>query len=375
MEKRSLLVTGANGFIGKNLCSRMAELGGFEVVKFNRNDDVTRLENAIREADVVVHLAGVNRSNEDTRFEDVNIGLTSILCEAISNKYVNTGNPTKIIFASSTHVKGKSAYGRSKLEAEEIIQLITKRVPLTANIMRLPGVFGKWCKPNYNSVVATWCDSVINDVPINIDDPDKEISLVHIDDVIKRILSCFKFSNPGYFFRRVSPVYRITLGELARRIIEFNKARSLFSVGKVGVGFDRLLYSTYVSYLPLERARISIPFFEDRRGVFAEVLRTTDSGQVSFFTIRRGESRGGHYHHNKTEKFLVVSGLARFRFRDMLTNELVTFEVDAKFPTVVDTIPGWIHDIFNIGQCELVVLLWANELFDSAAPDTFRLSV
>jgi UDP-2-acetamido-2,6-beta-L-arabino-hexul-4-ose reductase len=239
----------------------------------------------------------------------------------------------------------------------------------------LPNVFGKWCRPNYNSAVATFCYNVAHDLPLTIHDPQAQLQLVYIDDVVTEFVRALKSPELPAGFGNVGPVYSSTVGEVAAYITSFKDVRDSLLTQPVGGGLSRALYSTYVTYLDPERFGYPLTKYEDPRGMFVEMLKTRDSGQFSFFTAHPGITRGGHYHHSKTEKFLVVKGQARFRFRHILTNETFELVTDAANPTVVDTIPGWAHDITNTSEDEMIVMLWANEVFDRQRPDTIAQSV
>lgn len=367
---RHVLVTGSNGFIGKNLLVRLGELPGFSLLTFVRNDDVDLLPKLVAQADAVVHLAGENRPPDERSFAQVNTGLTVALCDAIRHEVTVKGRPVHLLLASSTQAERNNAYGRSKLAAEHAAQALAEDTNSPVTIFRLPGVFGKWCKPNYNSVVATFCHNLARDLPIQINDPSASVRLVYVDDVISALTAALEKPNLGCVQLTVTPEYDITLGELATQIRAFGDCRSTLMVERVGTGFIRGLYATYVSYLPHEKFSYQVPQHADPRGVFVEMLKTPDSGQFSYFTAHPGITRGGHYHHTKTEKFLVIKGEARFRFRHLLTNELIELKTNGTKPQVVDTIPGWSHDITNIGDEEMVVMLWANENFDRNRPDT-----
>lgn len=370
-----ILVTGANGFIGKNLVVRLNELSNIGIITFVRGDDVGLLPELVSQVDAVVHLAGENRPADEIAFEQVNSGLTTSLCDAIKQEFQSTGRRIPLVLASSTQVDRDNPYGRSKLAAEVTVQALAKETGIPCTIFRLPGVFGKWCKPNYNSVVATFCHNIARDLPIQINDPTASLRLVYVDDVVTALLSALKSSTPGCIQANVEPEYTTTLGELSRQLHAFGNCRSGLMVEKVGTGFVRALYATYVSYLPNEKFSYGIPQHTDPRGMFVEMLKTSDSGQFSYFTAHPGITRGGHYHHTKTEKFLVIKGEALFRFRHLLTNELFELRTSGEMPQVVDTIPGWIHDITNIGSEEMIVMLWANENFDRQNPDTIAAKI
>jgi UDP-2-acetamido-2,6-beta-L-arabino-hexul-4-ose reductase len=367
---KKILVTGANGFIGKNLLVRLGELSEFSIKTFVRDDDVAKLPSLIAQTDFVVHLAGENRPLDESSFALVNEGLTSTLCDAVRHECNINKRHVPIILASSTQAELDNPYGRSKLAAEKEVQLLAQETNNPCIVFRFPGIFGKWCKPNYNSVVATYCHNIAHDLPIQINNPSVSLRLAYVDDVVSSILQALDSPKKGYLQAEVKPEYTISLGELADQIRSFNECRTTLMTERVGSGITRALYSTYVSYLPKEKFSYDLKQHSDTRGVFVEMLKTQDSGQLSYFTAHPGITRGGHYHHTKTEKFLVIKGEAQFRFRHLLSNELVELRVSGSKPQVVDTIPGWSHDITNIGNDEMLVMLWANEIFNQDKPDT-----
>lgn len=242
-------------------------------------------------------------------------------------------------------------------------------------IFRLPGVFGKWCRPNYNSVVATFCHNVAHGLPLRVDDPSAILQLVYVDDVITAFLDWLAAPGAGVAMGNAAPEYSLTLQELAAQITGFETGREALQVDAVGTGLTRALYATYLSHLPVERFGYDLTGHSDARGVFVEMLKTHDSGQFSYFTAHPGVTRGGHYHHTKSEKFLVIKGQARFRFRSLQTDETCHIDTSGAVPHVVETIPGWSHDVTNIGTEELIVMLWANEVFDRTRPDTITSKV
>lgn len=370
-----VLVTGANGFIGKNLVTRLSELYQFTTLTFTREDPVSSLIDHVAKVDTVVHLAGENRPVDHTAFEEVNIGLTQILCDAVRAEYVKNGRKVRVIFASSTQAALDNPYGASKLAAEAIVQDLASDLCGSARIFRFPGVFGKWCRPNYNSVVATFCHNIARDLPVHISEPSTTLTLVYIDDLVNKIVDTISAPTAELSECRVEPEYTITLGELANVIESFRESRKTLITDRCGKGLLRALYATYISYLPIEKFSYEVTQHRDPRGVFVEFLKTRDSGQFSFFTALPGVTRGGHYHHTKSEKFLVVKGQALFRFRHLITDEVTELEISADRSIVVDTIPGWSHDITNIGEEEMIVLLWANENFDRSRPDTIASKV
>lgn len=364
------LVTGANGFIGKNLKARLSELG-HEIFSFVRGDTLQSLKNALDSADGVFHLAGENRPQNISAFEDVNVGLTRELV----NLLLVSGKRTPLIFTSSTQAVFDNPYGASKRLAERVLEDFADKMGSPVSIYRLPGVFGKWCRPNYNSVVANFCFNLANDLQTQINDPSSVLRLVYIDDVVSSFIKTMNDMCLGSFsggvYAELSPVYETTVGSLEEQLKAFRNCRTTLEIERVGTGFLRALYSTYVSYLPREQFVYEVPIYRDKRGVFVEMLKTPDVGQFSYFTLHPGITRGGHYHHTKTEKFLVVKGEARFRFKNILTNDAHEIFANGVNPQVVDTVPGWAHDITNIGNDEMIVMLWANEIFDRVKPDTY----
>jgi UDP-2-acetamido-2,6-beta-L-arabino-hexul-4-ose reductase len=365
-----VLVTGANGFIGKNLVVRLRELPRFAVTEFVRGDSPEALPSLLAQADAVVHLAGENRPADEAAFAQVNTSLTVALCNALAAEQQRSGRQLPLVLASSAQAERNNPYGQSKLAAEQAVQKLCAASGHPAVIYRLPGVFGKWCKPNYNSVVATFCHNIARGLPIQINDPAARLQLVYVDDVVTSFIAALDAPAAGLARAEVAPLYATTLGDLAQQINAFGDCRTSLMSERVGTGLVRAMYATYVSYLPNDRFAYDVPVHGDPRGVFVEMLKTPDSGQFSYFTAHPGITRGGHYHHTKTEKFLVIKGRAVFRFRHLLTGELFELATLGDKPQVVDTIPGWVHDITNVGNDEMVVMLWANEVFDRANPDT-----
>jgi UDP-2-acetamido-2,6-beta-L-arabino-hexul-4-ose reductase len=360
-----VLVTGSAGFIGQNLTLRLTERG-IGWAGFTRGQDVAELPALVASADAVVHLAGVNRPQDPADFEAVNVGLTEALCGAIRA----VGRRVPLIVASSAQVQADNPYGRSKRGAEEAVDALSRESGCPVAVYRLPGVFGKWCRPDYNSVVATFCHRVPRGMAIRVDDPSAPLRLVYVDDVVERFIADITEGWEGLRRPEIDPVYQTTVGDLEKHIRGFGEARSTLMTERVGSGFMRALHATYLSYLPPEQFAYSLTGHSDPRGRFTEMLRTPDCGQMSYFTAGPGVTRGGHYHHSKSEKFLVVSGEARFRFRHVLSGETHEVTVSGSVPQVVETVPGWAHDVTNIGSGELVVMLWASEVFDPARPDT-----
>jgi UDP-2-acetamido-2,6-beta-L-arabino-hexul-4-ose reductase len=369
-----VIITGADGFIGQNLRLFLSERSDVEVLAFTRKDDTARLPKLLLEVDFIFHLAGTNRPQNPAEFTSGNIDLTQLICDAVVSVANVSGKKIPILFTSSSQASHASSYGLSKLGAEDVLLQASKDHDIPIYIYRLPNVFGKWCKPNYNSVVATFCYNIAHDLPIQIHDPKTALTLVYIDDVVNHFLTkmdqCVT-KQPHTDECVLTPQYTLTLAELAELIQSFKESRKTLLTERVGQGFSRALYATYLSYLPKEQFAYAVPVYGDTRGTFVEMLKTPDCGQFSFFTAHPGVTRGGHYHHTKNEKFLVMQGQALFKFRHMSTGQAHELQVSGDQPQIVESIPGWTHDISNIGDTELVVMLWANEVFDRQHPDTY----
>jgi UDP-2-acetamido-2,6-beta-L-arabino-hexul-4-ose reductase len=373
-----VLVTGADGFVGKNLRLHLAERKDVEVVCFTRRNEIAELHAAMHAVDFVFHLAGVNRPQDPREFAEGNTDLTRGVADAVASIAQRSGKKIPVVYASSTQAVKDNAYGQSKLRAEEALRGALGVQGVPCHIFRLPNVFGKWARPNYNSAVATFCHNIARGLPIQINDPAAPVNLVYVDDVVARFVDLMDGADACQDvdgFERVDPQYTTTVGALAAQLQAFKESRATLVLDRVGTGLTRALYATYVSYLPPDDFAYAVPQHGDARGVFVEMLKTPDCGQFSFFTAHPGITRGGHYHHSKTEKFLVIKGQARFKFRHMQTGERHELLTEGGKPEVVETVPGWTHDITNIGQDELVVMLWANEIFDRARPDTFAAAV
>jgi UDP-2-acetamido-2,6-beta-L-arabino-hexul-4-ose reductase len=363
----NILVTGAKGFIGQNLCIHLKESGFENIETITRIDNDTSIDEKVKNADFIYHLAGVNRPENNEQFKAGNTDLTKKIVDIL----VNNARSTPILLTSSIQAELDNPYGISKAGAESAICAYRLKTGSAAYIYRLPNVFGKWCRPNYNSAVATFCYNTINDLPITIHNADAPLSLVYIDDVCHAFVSLLTNAPSGpEEYSQVEPVYKTTVGKVVSLLSDFKKSRNSLITSKVGVGFERALYSTYLSYFKPEQFTYGVPSYSDERGSFSEMLKTTDSGQFSFFTAHPGITRGGHYHHSKNEKFLVLKGEACFKFKHIVSGEMYKLTTSEQVRTIVETVPGWTHDVTNIGSEELIVMLWANEIFDRDKPDT-----
>ena len=370
-----VMITGSRGFLGKNLQSHLLERDNIEMVYFTRAHTLSELPRLLDGVDFVFHLAGVNRPQLLEEFTSGNLDLTVALVNAVESEMRSRGREIPIVYTSSTQATQDNHYGASKRAAEDVLHAFAKRTGAASYVFRLPNVFGKWCRPYYNSVVATFCHNIARDLPIQVNDSPAPLTLVYVDDVMDcfiRLIDGVDVVTDAEGFAIVSPQYTATVGELAHKIESFRASRDSLVTERVGISFTRALYSTFVSYLPPESFAYSVPQYGDMRGVFVEMLKTPDCGQFSFFTANPGITRGGHYHHTKTEKFLVIKGEARFRFRHMQTGDIHELVTRASKAQIVETAPGWTHDITNIGTDEMVVMLWANEVFDRSKPDTYN---
>lgn len=366
----NILITGADGFMGRNLRLMLSERGDVRVATFTRQDPAELLAERLVDVDFIFHFAGVNRPERGEEFAEGNRVLTEALCTAVRA----SERSIPLLYTSSIQAARDNAYGKSKRAAEEALERLQVETGNPVFAYRLPNVFGKWARPNYNSAVATFCHNIARDLPISINDPTSPVSLVYIDDVLGEFIAVMDGAAPRLSadgLATVHPVYQTSVGELARTIRGFAEGNANLTIDRVGAGLTRALYATYVSYLPTDAFSYTVPMHRDARGVFVEMLKTSDSGQFSYFTAHPGVTRGGHYHHSKTEKFLVIKGKARFNFRHMDNGDTHCIDTDGSVAEIVETVPGWTHDITNIGDDEMVVMIWANEIFDRGKPDTF----
>jgi UDP-2-acetamido-2,6-beta-L-arabino-hexul-4-ose reductase len=366
-----LLVTGSDGFVGKNLCIHLRELGFHDISFLTRATPAGDMATAVAAADFIFHIAGTNRPQDVAEFARGNVDFTASLCRVL----LDARRATPIVYASSTQAAFANPYGRSKAAAEAVLDEYAVAVGARVHNLRFRNIFGKWSRPNYNSVVSTFCYNIARGLPIRVDDPAAPVSLVYIDDVVNAMAAFLDSGAAGDAAMRAMPVYETTVGALAAQIRAFKESRETLITEPVGAGFVRALYATYVSYLPRDNFGYAVARHTDPRGTFVEMLKTRDSGQFSYFSAHPGMTRGGHYHHSKTEKFLVIRGRALFRFRHIVTDERFELRTSGDSPQIVESVPGWSHDITNVGDDEMIVMLWANEIFDRDRPDTFKHAV
>ena len=363
-----VLVTGANGFIGKNLCIELMNKGHI-VLSYDIDKTDEDLANYIQVADFIIHLAGVNRPLNADEFYDGNTNFTKALVDIIKK----SGRTIPLLFSSTTQAELDNDYGVSKRMAEDYLFSFMEETENPVIIYRLTNVFGKWCKPNYNSVVATFCHNVANDLPIQIRDENFEIKLVYIDDVVKQFIK--SLSEPLRERKRVIeevyPIEVISLGGLAKKINEFKLVRETFYTPEFKSHFDRKLYATFLSYYSAGNFAYDLKMNSDERGSFTEILKTLNDGQVSVNISKPGIIKGNHYHHTKNEKFVVVSGECEIKFRKIGAKEIFAYKVNGEKIQAVDIPPGYTHSIKNIGTTDSVTIMWASEIFDKDNPDTY----
>lgn len=365
---KKVLITGSNGFIGSNLLVNLKYIDGLDIIQFDIQQDRTFLKEALREVDIVFHLAGVNRSEKVEEFIDGNTELTKYIIDIL----LSFGRSIPLLFSSSTQAELDNPYGKSKLEAEKQIQKYNQEGG-EGYIFRLSNVFGKWCRPNYNSVVATFCYNIANGKDIIVSDREKELELIYVDDIIaefKKIVSGRLIKTKSMVFS-ISPVYNTKLGELADHISSFKTTSSSGSVPEIGNDFIRKLHSTYLSYLPLSKANYSLKTTSDKRGRLYEFIKSQTLGLIFVSRTKPGITRGNHFHHSKNERFCVIEGEAVIRLRHLITNEIVEYFVNGNKPEVVNILPGYTHSMTNLGSGELITIFWANEPFDQERPDTY----
>ena len=367
-----ILVTGAKGFIGKNLIAELRNREYKDIFEYDKDTNIELFDYYCQEAEFVFHLAGVNRPKEQAEFMAGNFGFTSDLLNTLK-KY---NNSCPVMISSSIQAELDNPYGKSKLAGENLLFDYSKETGAKVLVYRFPNVFGKWCKPNYNSAVATFCNNIANELPIQVNDPSILMQLVYIDDVITELINALEDKeNRISEFCEVAVVHTITIGEILELLYSFKKSREELSVPNMSDEFTKKLYSTYLSYLPKEKLSYNLKMNVDNRGSFTEFIRTPDRGQVSINISKPGIIKGNHWHHTKNEKFLVVSGNGVIRFRKIDSDEIIEYFVSGDKMEVVDVPTGYTHNIENLGDTDMVTIKWVNEVFDHKTPDTYFLEV
>lgn len=379
----NILITGAKGFIGKNLVITLEAIrdgkdmstslsSDINIFEYDINTDPNLLDSYCRAADFVLHLAGVNRPQNTDEFMEGNFGFSSTLLGTLK-KHSNT---CPVMIASSMQAALDNPYGISKKAGEELLYGYAKETGAKVLVYRFPNVFGKWCKPNYNSAVATFCNNIANGLPIKVNDRSVNMTLVYIDDVVTELINalCDNETKDGEFCK-VPIEHKITLGEIADLIENFMESREDRSVPNMGDALTKKLYATYLSYLPTDKFSYPLKMNVGESGSFTEILRTTDRGQFSVNISKPGITKGNHWHHTKNEKFVVVSGQGVIRFRKPGDTEIYEYFVSEDELKVVDIPTGYTHNIENLGETDLVTFMWASECFDQNKPDTYYLDV
>lgn len=373
-----VLVTGAKGFVGKNVVSTLNNIKDGkdktrtiiidEVYEYDLDNTVENLKRFTSDCDFVIHLAGVNRPRNPQEFYEGNAGFTETLCKYLKEY----NNKAGILISSSIQAECDNDYGKSKKEGEELLKQFGEENGNPIYVYRFANLFGKWCRPNYNSVTATWCYNIANGLDIQVNDPNVVLPLCYIDDVVKEIIQCMQ-GNPNFNgeYYEVSPIHEISLGELAKTIQSFKESRTDLSIPNQNDELTKKLYATYLSYLPEKEFSYPLKMNIDNRGSFTEFIRTKEHGQVSINISKPHITKGNHWHHTKNEKFLVVSGTGVIRFRKINDDKVIEYFVSGDKLEVIDIPTGYTHNIENLGDTDMVTVMWANEPFDPNKPDTY----
>ena len=367
-----ILVTGANGFIGKNIIAELNNRGYHEIYKFDLDTDKSLLIEYTKDCEFVFHLAGVDEAINENDFMDTNFGFTSVLIDLLKKH----NNKAPILFASSIQAEDDHPYGKSKRAGEELLIQYSNQNGSRVLIYRLPSLFGKWSRPNYNSLVATYCYNISRGLDIQIENPNEEITLCYIDDVFDEFIRALEGNpskNDQYCF--VPKVHLINVGDLVEKIKSFKEIRNNLSIPNVNDALTKKLYSTYLSFLPEKDFCYDLRMHCDDRGALAEFIKTPEMGQISINVSKPGVSKGNHWHHTKSEKFLVVSGNGLIRFRRIGSDEIIDYYVKGDRLQVVDVPAGYVHSIINVGETDLIILMWYNESYNPEKPDTYFLKL
>lgn len=378
-------MTGAKGFVGKNLIATLNNIRTGKDKSFGLSEDITIYEYDIdsnpalldaycTDCDFVFNLAGVNRPKDQKEFMEGNFGFASTLLDTLKKH----SNNCPIMISSSIQAELDNPYGQSKKAGEDLIFSYGEETGASVYVYRFPNVFGKWCRPNYNSAVATFCNNIANDLPIQVNDPSVTMHLVYIDDVVAELILALKGQahkdEKGYC--HVPVIHEVKLGEIVELLYSFKKSREDRSVPDMTAGgFSKKLYATYLSYLPTDKFSYPLKMNVDERGSFTEILRTADRGQFSVNISKPGITKGNHWHHTKNEKFVVVSGKGLIQLRKIDGDEVIDYHVSGDEIQVVDIPTGYTHNIINEGDTDLITFMWCNECFDPEHPDTYFLEV
>ncbi|MEV5029135.1 NAD-dependent epimerase/dehydratase family protein [Paenibacillus sp. LPE1-1-1.1] len=367
-----ILVTGANGFLGKNLIAELKNRGYSNILEITRATDRVLMNEYTKECDFVFHLAGVNRPQDESDFMEGNFGFTSELIELLKKHT----NKSPILITSSIQAERDNPYGISKKAGEDLLFQYSKETGVKSIVYRLPNLFGKWSKPNYNSVVATFCYNIARNVDVQINDANASLVLSYIDDVVAEFIRALEGNeNKDGPFSYVSETYSLTVGELANKLYSFRNNRETLLMPSLENQFDRALYGTFLSYLEEDNFSYRLKKYEDNRGWLSEFIKSDSMGQIFISKTKPGITRGNHWHHTKVEKFLVIQGEAVIKFRKIETDEILEYKVNGETAEVVDIPVGYTHSITNTGDGELITLFWACEIFNPDKPDTYYVEV
>lgn len=367
-----VLVTGAQGFIGRNLIASLHYMDDIEVLAYDLDSSEEELEKYTKEADFVFHLAGINRPKDESEFKKGNADLTQKLLDRL----VKNNNPAPVLVTSSIQAERDNAYGQSKKLAEDYIFDYGKKNNVQVYVYRLSNVFGKWSRPNYNTVIATFCHNIARGLPIQVNDENTVIDLMYIDDVVDEFIRAMKGDgNQAGEYYKVPVSYPRTLGEIVDLLEAFKASRQNRIIPNLADEFTNKLYAAYLNFLPEDQFSYPLIMHEDHRGSFTEFVKSPYAGQVSINVSKPGITKGDHWHHTKNEKFLVVSGTGIVKFRKLDSEEIIEYAVSGDKLEVVDIPTGYTHSIVNTGETDLVTVMWVNEMFDPNNPDTYPLEV
>lgn len=367
-----ILVTGAKGFVGKNLISELRNRGHVDILEYDIATSPTLLDEYLSQCEFIYHLAGVNRPKDEQEFMEGNFGFTAVLLDGLKKH----GNKATVLMSSSIQAELDNPYGKSKKAGEDLLFSYGQETGAKVLVYRLPNVFGKWCKPNYNSAVATFCNNIANDLPIQVNDRNVVLNLAYIDDVVNEFIHALEGKeNQKDNFCYVGTVHGTQLGNIVDLIQSFKKGRENKGIPNMSDVFIKELYSTYLSYLPQNQFSYPLKMNIDNRGSFTEFIKTADRGQVSINISKPGVTKGNHWHHTKNEKFSVVSGKGVIKFRRIESDEVIEYYVSGDKLEVVDIPSGYTHNIANIGDTDMVTVMWVNEAFDPDKPDTYYMEV
>jgi len=384
---KTILVTGSDGFLGRNLCVALSRCEGMNVLRFDAHNTLAELEQQTAQADFIFHLAGVNRPKEEKEFAEGNTDLTRLLCD-FAEKH-NCRAP--ILLSSSTQAASDNAYGRSKRAAEDVLIDYSRRTGIPVFVCRFPNLFGKWSRPNYNSVVSTFCYNVTHDLPIQVNDPSHTVTVAYVDDVVdacmEQALGTGRWAlgaetqNPEprtqnldastQYYYEIAETYPVSLGRLAGLVKAFRAVRDGGPMPDLSDPFTKKLYATFLSYYETDAFAYPPKMNVDNRGWLFELIKSEQFGQIFISTTHPGITRGNHGHNTKVEKFCVIQGRGVIRFRHVVTNEICAYDVSGENIQIVDIPPGYTHSIENVGDTEMITLFWANEIFNPQKPDTY----